>query len=130
MDGSGRVRDIRDVMQSGLRINGGYFVLKPEIFEYLQPGEELVEAPFQRLLASNRLLAYPYDGCWLPMDTFKDKQRLDELYARGNAPWEVWKSPVANGRSESYADASTLRLPPDVSFPTPAALAPRVAAAN
>jgi glucose-1-phosphate cytidylyltransferase len=53
-------------------------------------GEELVEQPFQRLISKGRLLAYEYDGFWMPMDTFKDKQRLDEIYTQGNAPWLVW----------------------------------------
>ena len=52
---------------------------------------------FQRLMAENQLLAYRYDGFWVSMDTFKDKQRLDDMYARGDAPWEVWKrTPAAD----------------------------------
>lgn len=47
---------------------------------------------FQRLIAEKRLMAYQYDGFWACMDTFKDKQTLDDIYGRGDAPWEVWKS--------------------------------------
>jgi glucose-1-phosphate cytidylyltransferase len=132
MESSGRVRDIRDVVQSGVRINGGYFVLTPEIFDFIRPGEELVEAPFQRLVTAGRLVAYPYDGCWMPMDTFKDKQRLDELYARGDAPWEVWKGsserlvPV----SGSEVERPGIHLPPAASIPIGAAAARRVNAAG
>jgi len=61
-------------------------------------GEELVGEAFQRLLGENQLIAYRYDGFWESMDTFKDKQRLDEMYARGDAPWEVLKRGDA-GRS-------------------------------
>jgi glucose-1-phosphate cytidylyltransferase len=90
------VTGIQDTGQSGLRINGGFFVFKRGIFRYIREGEDLVAEPFQRLLSENELLAYRYDGFWLPMDTFKDKQRLDEMYARGNAVWEVWKSAAAS----------------------------------
>lgn len=91
----GRVAGIRDVKQSDLRINGGFFILKNEIFRYLQEGEELVAEPFQRLIQADQLVGYPYDGFWVGMDTFKDKQRLEELYERGDAPWEVWKNESA-----------------------------------
>jgi len=76
---------------NGLRINGGFFVLRRDIFDYLRHGEDLVTEAFQQLLPDNQLLAYRYDGFWESMDTFKDKQRLDDLYARGDAPWELWK---------------------------------------
>ena len=87
----GEVTSIRETAQTGLRINGGYLIFKTEIFDYLRQGEDLVADAFQRLLAENQLLAYRYDGFWTSMDTFKDKQRLDDMYARGDAPWEVWK---------------------------------------
>ena len=87
----GLVDEIRAITQTDLRINGGYFLFRREIFDYLRNGEELVQEPFQRLIAERQLLAYPYDGFFACMDTFKDKQRLEELYASGNAPWEVWR---------------------------------------
>jgi glucose-1-phosphate cytidylyltransferase len=93
----GRVSAITDIEGSGLRVNAGYFAFRKDIFDYMQDGEELVLKPFDRLLQAKRLVAYPYDGFWRGMDTFKDKQGLDELYARGSAPWEVWKKPVASG---------------------------------
>lgn len=83
---------IQDMNRSDIRINGGYFIFKKDIFKYIRDGEELVYEPFQRLIQENQLLAYKYDGFWGSMDTFKDKQSLDDLYSRGNAPWEVWKS--------------------------------------
>src|SRR3989449_170771 len=61
---------------------------------YLRNGEELVPEAFQRLLAEDQLVGYRYDGFWQPMDTFKDRQRLEDLYAQGAAPWEVWKRPA------------------------------------
>lgn len=86
------VKDIRDISRSDIRINGGYFIFKKEIFKHIRKGEELVLEPFQRLIRKNQLIAYLYDGFWKSMDTFKDKQQLDDLYSRGSAPWEIWKS--------------------------------------
>jgi glucose-1-phosphate cytidylyltransferase len=86
-----RVTGIQHLSRSGLYVNGGYFIFRKEIFNYIRDGEELVEQPFQRLIAEGRLSAYRHDGFWLPMDTFKDKQLLEDMYSRGEAPWEVWK---------------------------------------
>ena len=88
---AGVVENIRDVHQAELHINGGYFIFHRDIFRYMREGEELLHEPFQRLVADRQVVAYKYDGFWGCMDTFKEKQQLDELYARGHAPWEVWK---------------------------------------
>jgi glucose-1-phosphate cytidylyltransferase len=104
VDGQGRVESFRDIAQSGLRVNGGFFVFRQEIFDYIKEGEELVMEPFQRMVAANQLLAYPYDGFWLPMDTAKDKARLDELQASGKPPWYVWNS---NGTGNGYASVNS-----------------------
>ena len=90
-DEDGAVTSIRDIVQSGLRVNAGYFAFRKEIFEYMRPGEELVLEPFARLMADRKLLAYSYDGFWVPMDTAKDKKRLDDLHEGGNPPWYVWQ---------------------------------------
>ena len=71
----------------------------------MKDGEELVVEPFQRLIQVEQLVARRYDGFWMSMDTFKDKQQLDDLYNRGNAPWEVWKS-AKNGRRGELAERS------------------------
>ena len=94
----GVVTAFRDIAQSGLRVNGGFFVFKTEIFDYIRAGEELVLEPFQRLLDARQLVAYEYDGFWLPMDTAKDKKRIDDLYEKGSPPWQVWKKqrPIAD----------------------------------
>jgi glucose-1-phosphate cytidylyltransferase len=91
----GRVSSIRHIREAGMRINGGFFVFRHEIFDWIADGEELVQEPFQRLAAAGRLLQFPYDGFWTCMDTFKEKQLLEDMYSRGHVPWEVWK---ANGR--------------------------------
>jgi glucose-1-phosphate cytidylyltransferase len=85
-----QVNGIRPLSGSDIWINGGFFVMRSEIFEHIGPGEELVREPFQRLIEARRLMAYKYDGFWQCMDTFKDKQQLDELN-QDAAPWKVWK---------------------------------------
>jgi glucose-1-phosphate cytidylyltransferase len=87
---TGMVEAIKDVTSSDIRINGGYFVFRKAIFDYMNDGEELLHEPFQRLVEKNQLIAHKYDGFWAAMDTFKDKQMLDDVYAKGNAPWQVW----------------------------------------
>jgi glucose-1-phosphate cytidylyltransferase len=80
--------------------------MRKEIFNYIQPGEELVRQPFQRLIEQKSLLAYRYTGFWECMDTFKDKQRLDELNL-GAAPWKVWNhigNPSSNPSEKISAD--------------------------
>jgi len=86
------VKDIRHVDQADLWINGGFFAFKREIFDYVGDGEDLVAEPFQRLIAKGGLAAYKHTGFWACMDTFKDKQRLDEMNAQGDCPWEVWRT--------------------------------------
>jgi len=96
LDVGGHVIAIKGADASDVWINGGYFIFKSEIFRYIGDGEDLVLEPFRRLIAAGELVAYPYDGFWMAMDTFKDKERLDELYARGDVPWEVWKHVRSN----------------------------------
>ena len=90
--GTGLVTDIHAIDNGDVRVNGGYFIFKREIFEYIRDQEELVDEPFHRLLREKQLLGYVYDGFWASMDTFKDRDQLERLYSSGNAPWEVWKS--------------------------------------
>jgi glucose-1-phosphate cytidylyltransferase len=89
--GDGVVTAIEEVTASGLRINGGYFIFRREIFDYIRPGEELVEQPFQRLIAAGELIAYPHEGFWAPMDTLKDMQTLEAMHDGGRPPWAVWQ---------------------------------------
>lgn len=89
---NGVVSSIEPVSESDYWINGGFFCLRQEIFEYLEPDEELVVEPFQRLIKQGRLATVKYDGFWAAMDTFKDKITLNRMEARGECPWMVWKS--------------------------------------
>jgi glucose-1-phosphate cytidylyltransferase len=88
---NGWVKNIEPVEKSDIWINGGFFVFKKEIFDYMQPGEELVIEPFQRLIARQQITAYRYGGFWTCVDTLKDKKFLEDFYARGETPWAVWE---------------------------------------
>lgn len=100
-DEYGRVRNIEALTQSDIWINGGYFVFKKDIFRYIGDGEELIFEPFSRLIEKRELVAYRYDGFWMGMDTFKEKQLLDELYEQGNPPWVVWNGTEEKARCRS-----------------------------
>jgi glucose-1-phosphate cytidylyltransferase len=88
----GDVLGLRPAEQARLWINGGFFVFRQEIFDYIRDGEDLVIEPFQRLMRENKLFAWKYDGFFQAMDTFKERQRLEQMFAQGNghAPWMVW----------------------------------------
>ncbi len=87
----GTVRCIQEMGNSGIWINGGFFVFRNEIFNYIKEGDELVNEPFQRLIAENQLHTYQHEGFWACMDTFKEKQLFEDLYAKGHMPWAVWQ---------------------------------------
>jgi glucose-1-phosphate cytidylyltransferase len=87
----GLVTNMGAMPDQQLWVNGGFMVLKKDIFANIEEGEELVEKPFARLIAQKRLLTYPWDGFWQCMDTFKDKITYDRMEAKGDCPWMVWK---------------------------------------
>lgn len=86
----GIVQDIGPVHSSDFWINGGFFALRKEIFQYMRAGDELVEAPFKRLIQERKLVSYKYSGFWAAMDTFKDKKMFDTMYEKNELPWAVW----------------------------------------
>ncbi len=92
-DPDGTVTAIKPMSKSGVRINGGFFAFRDKIFDYIEDGEELVFEPFARLMEQRELIAYEYDGFWQCMDTFKDRQALEELAERDEMPWQVWNKP-------------------------------------
>jgi glucose-1-phosphate cytidylyltransferase len=103
----GAVAGVSALSQADIWINGGFFVMRNEIFRYIHPGDELVRAPFQRLMEKQALLAYKCSGFWQCMDTFKDKQVLEELN-QGRAPWKVWRraeATVSDGSQSVSAGA-------------------------
>jgi len=75
----------------GLRINGGFFVLSPQIGRYI-PGDSTVleQEPILGLLDDGELMAWKHDGFWQCMDTMRDKALLDDLWYKGDAPWKTW----------------------------------------
>jgi glucose-1-phosphate cytidylyltransferase len=93
-DREGCVKRIYPAKEANLRINGGYFVFKNKIFDQIKDGEDLVNEPFHRLINMHELIAYKYDGFWASLDTFKDKERLDEMVSKGNESWVIWKNKV------------------------------------
>ena len=86
-DADGNVLAVEDLSRSDVRINGGFFVFKREVLDLIEPGDELVEETFARLIAERELIAYPYDGFFQAMDTIKDRQSLENLHESGEAPW-------------------------------------------
>jgi glucose-1-phosphate cytidylyltransferase len=86
------VQEVQHITDSSIWVNGGFFIFRREIFDYIEQGEELVEQPFTRLIRKRELLGYKHYGFWASMDTFKEWQRLEDLFGRGSAPWEVWKT--------------------------------------
>ena len=94
-DAAGTVVGVEDMSRSDVRINGGFFVLKREILDLIEPGHELVEETFEQLIAQRQLAAYPWEGFFGPMDTIKDRQRLEGLNESGKAPWrQLTAAPV------------------------------------
>ena len=73
-------------------ISGGFMVLEPQIFDYIEGDETTLELePLERLAKEGQLMAYKHEGFWQCMDTQRDKQRLEELWTTGNAPWRTWQ---------------------------------------
>jgi glucose-1-phosphate cytidylyltransferase len=99
-----QVSSIHSVERADLWINGGFFVFKKEIFDYIREGEELVQEPFHRLIAENQLVGYRHRGFWACMDTLKEKKMFDEMYARGNMPWAVWEQRQYQGQAGRRPD--------------------------
>lgn len=76
----------------GAWINGGFFVLEPKIFDYIQDGDSTIweKEPLENLAKDNQLNAYKHSGFWRPMDTLKDKIDLTEMWQSKAAPWKIW----------------------------------------
>jgi len=90
-------KDIVDSFQEkpdgdGSWINGGFFVLNPEVIEFIQDDQSIwEEEPLTKLAKNNQLYAFKHDGFWQPMDTLREKIMLNELWATNKAPWKIWK---------------------------------------
>lgn len=86
-DEGGVVVSLEDMSQSDVRINGGFFVCRRQLLDWIEPGDELVVETFARLIPRGDVIAFPYEGFFGPMDTIKDRQRLEALHESGQAPW-------------------------------------------
>ena len=91
LEGARVVRFEEKPAGDGGLINGGFFVLSPEVFEYLDGDDTVWERqPMERLAREGRLFAFPHYGFWQAMDTLRDKNQLEQLWTSGNAPWKLW----------------------------------------
>jgi glucose-1-phosphate cytidylyltransferase len=95
-DAQSTVTNILPASTSNIWINGGFFVLKNEVFDYLHEEDELVGECFERLTRLRELSTYKHNGFWAAMDTFKEKMALEDMHAQGHAPWEVWRKDHGN----------------------------------
>jgi glucose-1-phosphate cytidylyltransferase len=100
------VKEICSLGRTDIWINGGFFVMRNEMFRHIGAGEELVREPFQRLIEKRALQAYKYTGFWQCMDTFKDWQHLEELN-QTTAPWKVWNRSAAHTSNDTQAISET-----------------------
>jgi glucose-1-phosphate cytidylyltransferase len=99
MDDDGRVVGLVPVADMSMCINGGYFVLRQGIFDYLQEGDDLVMDGCVRAARDGRMRAVRYLGFWAPMDTLKERTTLESLYRHGVSPWALWRDrPIDRGR--------------------------------
>jgi len=77
----------------GSWINAGYFVCQPEVLDYIDNGDDVIfeQEPLKRLAQDAEIFTYKHEGFWMPMDTLRDKTKLNEMYESGNAPWVTWE---------------------------------------
>ncbi|MCP2325090.1 glucose-1-phosphate cytidylyltransferase [Hamadaea flava] len=97
IDDDGQVTGIRGFNELTQWENGGYFVMRPDIFDELREGEDIVPHALDRLHPKGRLMAQRYKGFWRAVDTFKDRAEMEELVNRGLAPWMLWTNPALVG---------------------------------
>ena len=86
-----RITGFEPVAEKSFRINGGYFVLRQDIFDYMGPNQDLVMDACVNAAAHGRMRAVEYDGFWAPMDTLKERAALEEMYHHGRCPWALWR---------------------------------------
>jgi glucose-1-phosphate cytidylyltransferase len=78
-------------MEENTWINGGYFVLEPSVFSYIQGDQTIWERdPLEKLVEEKQLMVFPHNGYWQCMDTLRDKQLLEQEWATGHAAWKNW----------------------------------------
>jgi glucose-1-phosphate cytidylyltransferase len=97
---------IEPVADMEMRINGGYFVLRQGIFDYLDEGQDLVMDACIKAAADRRFRVVRFDGFWAPMDTLKERNALEDMYRSGNRPWALWEHDVTPTRRLTVVDAA------------------------
>ena len=105
-DADGTMRDLEPVAGMTMCINGGYFVLRQGIFDYLDEGDDLVMNGCVRAARDGRFRAVGYDGFWAPMDTLKERNMLEEMDRQGRRPWAVWEHAPGTLRPRRATDAT------------------------
>jgi len=90
LNGDGRVRGFREKPRSEHWVNGGFFCFEAGALEYIGPDSILEREPLERLAADGQLHAFRHEGFWDCMDTYKDAVLLNDIWARGDAPWKLW----------------------------------------
>lgn len=91
IDNDASVTSFSEKTDNKNRVNGGFFVLDPKIFDYIEGDDTIFEKyPLEKLAKNNELKAFHHDGFWKPMDTLNDKNKLEEMWSKGDAPWKVW----------------------------------------
>jgi glucose-1-phosphate cytidylyltransferase len=91
LNGDGVVRGFTEKPRSEQWINGGFFCFEPSVLDLLDPGSVLERDPLERLAEAGELRAFRHEGFWECMDTYKDAVSLNDLWARGGAPWKLWR---------------------------------------
>jgi len=91
VDTQSKVNSFKEKPQTEDWINGGYFIFKPKIFEYLTSNIILENEPLKALVYENQLAAYKHEGFWQPMDTFREAEMLNRMWDSGQAPWRIGK---------------------------------------
>jgi glucose-1-phosphate cytidylyltransferase len=108
----GIVKEVTPVGRSDVWINGGFFLFKKEIFNFIKPGEELVLEPFDRLINAGQIIGYKNPGFWACIDTMKEKKMFDDMYARGETPWTVWDSTNRETKTRLLNQGRNSVIPP------------------
>ena len=93
IDGEGKIREFREKTRGdGSQINIGFMVCQPEFFDYIEGDSTVLErSPLERVAKEGQLMAYRHEGFWQCMDTVREKEQLEKMWAAGNAPWKVWQ---------------------------------------
>jgi glucose-1-phosphate cytidylyltransferase len=98
----GLITQVTPMRDLGKWENGGYFIFRPEIFDYLHEGEDLVGDALMRLVPLRRVLAYAYKGYWSPADTVKERAHLEEMYYKGTCPWMIWDAERSGAGAQGH----------------------------